>query len=120
MKTAASLGAGQLDRQITIQRKVITQDATYGTEIVTWAALTGRIWAQVQDALPSRSEAVVQGLAVARNQTRIRFRFLSGVDSSMRVLVHWSTGDVVHQIVGGPATIGRNEWTEIMTERISS
>lgn len=121
--------ASQLDRQITIERKQVTVDSTYGTELVSWVPLVAqagsptvaqRFWAEVQDALPSRSESVVQGLAVARNQVRIRFRFRADVDSSMRVIVHWDTGDVVHQIVGGPATIGRKEWTEVVTERISS
>lgn len=120
--------AGQLDRRITIERKVVTQDATYGTEQITWTPLVvlpgsptvaAPLWAQVSDVLPSRSEAVKQGLAIAANQTRIRIRYRSDIDSSMRVIVHSNT-DVIYQIVGGPAMIGRREWLEMVCERYSS
>ena len=121
--------AGGLDRQITIEQKSVTVDATYGTEIITWIPLVAeagsptvavRFWANVQDALPSRSEAVTQGLAVARNQTRLRMRYRSDVTSDMRVTIHGDT-DTVYQIVGGPAEIGsRKEQIELMLERYSS
>jgi head-tail adaptor len=120
--------AGQLDRQILIEKQSTTTEGTYGTAVVTWVPLSTvngqpeRYWAEVQDALPSRSEAVTQGLAVARNQVRIRFRYRSDVDSSMRVTVYGgSGGDQVMQIVGGPAMVGgRKELTEIVCERYSS
>lgn len=133
---------GKLDRQITIERKVVTADPEYGTELVTWAPLVlvpvprkvinwydyffapfhppvaQRIWAEVQDALPSKAESVVQGLAVARNQVRIRFRWRADVDSSMRVV---DDTNVTMQIVGGPASVGgRKVLTEIVCERYSS
>ena len=123
------VAAGTLDRLITIEKKQVTQDTQYGTEIITWvplAVLPGsppvaeRFWAEVQDALPSRSESVMQGLAVARNQTRIRIRWRSDIDSSMRITVH-GDADVVYQIVGGPAEIrGRRRMLEMMCERYSS
>lgn len=113
------MNSGQLDRQISIERKQVSQDPVYGTEIVTWVLLE-RFWAEVQDALPSRAEGVTQGLAVARNQTRIRFRYRNDVTSDMRVTVHGDT-DVVMQIVGGPAMVGgRKVLTEIVCERYSS
>lgn len=120
--------AGQLDRQITIERKQATVDPTYGTELITWVPLVAqagsptvaqRFWAQVQDVLPSRSEVVTQGLAVARNQSRLRMRYRGDVTSDMRVTVHGAT-DVVMQIVGGPSVLGRNEWLEMVLERYSS
>ena len=120
--------AGQLDRRITIERKVVTQDATYGSEIITWTPLVvlpgsptvaASLWANVVDVQPSRSEAVKQGLSVATNQTRVTIRYRSDVDSSMRITVHGDTA-VVDQIVGGPAMIGRKEWLEMMCERYSS
>jgi len=117
------------DRQITIQRKQVSTDPDFGTELVTWVPLVAvpgspevgeRFWAEVQDALPSRSEAVTMGLSVARNQVRIRFRYRDDVDSSMRVLLHGDGADQVLQIVGGPAMIGgRKELTEIVCEKIS-
>jgi len=120
--------AGQLDRRITIEYKQVTQDADYGTEIITWVPLVVQpgspttaapMWANVVDVPPSRSEAVKQGLALARNQSRITIRHRSDVDSSMRITVHGET-DVIYQIVGGPAEIGRKQWLEMVCERYSS
>jgi head-tail adaptor len=123
------MAAGRLTRLITIERKQVTQDTQYGTEIITWVplavlpgspAVVEQFWAEVQDALPSRSESVLQGLAVARNQTRIRIRWRSDIDSSMRITVHGDT-DVMYQIIGGPAEIrGRRIMLEMMCERYSS
>jgi len=119
--------AAALDRQILIERKQVTQDPTYGTELVTWVPLSTvsgqpeRYWAEVQDALPSRSEAVTQGLVVARNQTRLRMRYRSDITSDMRVTVYGDGVNVVYQIVGGPAAIeGRKERIEMVLEKFSS
>lgn len=121
--------AGALSRQITVEQKQVTVDPTYGTELVTWVPLVAeagsptvavRFWAEIQDALPSRSEAVTQGLAVARNQTRLRMRWRSDVTSAMRVTIHGDT-DTVYQIVGGPAEIGgRKSMLELVLEKYSS
>lgn len=114
--------AGQLDRQILIERKSVTQDTTYGTEIVTWLPLASeRFWAEVRDVLPSRAESVTQGLAVARNQVRVRMRYRDDIDSSMRITVYGDGTTTVLQIVGGPAPIeGRKQFLEMMCERLSS
>lgn len=121
--------AGQLDRWVTIEKKSVTRDPDFGTEVITWVPLVAlpgspvvaeRFRAEIQDALPSRSEAVTQGLAVARNQTRLRMRWRDDITSDMRVTVHGDT-DVVYQIVGGPAQIeGRKERIEMVLERYSS
>lgn len=121
--------AGEHDVQITVERPVSTPDATYGTPTITWVPLVAlpgspvvaeRFWAQIQDALPSKSESVTQGLAVARNQSRLRMRYRNDITSDMRVTVHRDTS-VVYQIVGGPALIGgRKERIEMVLERLSS
>lgn len=119
--------AGKLDRQILIEKKSVTQDPTYGTELIAWVPLStvsGQpewYWAEVVDALPSRSEAVTQGLAVARNQVRVRMRWRDDIDSSMRITLRGGISNTVMQIVGGPAAIeGRKQFLEMMCERISS
>ena len=110
---------GQLDHRVTIERQSITQDPDFGTDIVSWVTLT-TVWANVQDALPSRSESVSQGLEIARNQTRVRMRYRSDVDSSMRMVIY-RPGPVVHQIIAGPAEIGgRKAYLEFVVERLSS
>lgn len=119
--------AGVLDRRILIEKKSITQDPDFGTEIVTWVPLAGTVqapeWfpANVQDAMPSRAESVTLGLVVARNQTRIRIRYRDDINSSMRVTLAGDLINTVMQIIGGPAAIeGRKQFTEIVCERISS
>lgn len=107
---------GQMDRRITIQKAVITQDG-YGAAVTTWKHFA-TVWANKQDALPSRAESVTQGvLKQAVNQTRFRFRYIDGLDSSMRI----EHDGVVYNIVGGPAEIGdRLMYQEIMAERYAA
>ena len=112
---------GTYDTPITIEQKVVTYDPVYGTDVVTWSSLTSgsRIMAEVRDVLPSRSEAVAQNLEVAKNQVRIRMPYRSDVTAAMRITAH-RVPDVVYQIVGGPAMIGRREAMEMVCERYSS
>lgn len=113
------MNVGPLDRRISIFRKVITQDATYGTDIVS-RVLLATVWANVQDILPSRAETTVQGgLELARNPTRIRIRWRADIDSSMEVDI-WRPVPVTHKIIGGPSEIGQKEYLEIMCEKLSS
>lgn len=110
---------GELDRQVEIQYKSVTPDATYGTEIVAWLPLVATpLWAQILDALPSRSESVLQGLAVAKNQSRIRMRWRDDVESSMRIVDLFT--DDVYEIIGGPAMLGRRQYLELQCERRGS
>lgn len=120
--------AGALDRQITIEYPEKTQEQTYGTEVVTWRPLVTigsppvamRFRASVKDMVPSRSDAVTQGLAVARDQTRIRFRYRDDITGDMRVIVH-GDHDTIYQIVGGPAEVGdRKSLIEVVCEKYSS
>lgn len=130
--------AGQLDRQIIIWRKAIVgdpeyivPDPNYGTEKPVWVPLAGyqpgspqvpvHLPAEVQDVMPSRSEAVRQGLNMAKNQTRIRMRWMTGINSSMHITVLDDGAGQVFEIVGGPAEIeGRKQRLEMMCERYSS
>ena len=110
--------SGTLNRRISVEYKSVESDTVYGTETILWRRLfTG--WAQVQDALPSRSEAVRQGLEIGRDQVRIRMRYRSDITSDMRVVVH-GDGDTLYQIVGGPAVLGRKDGLEIVCERYTS
>lgn len=115
--------AGQLDRRISIERKSVAQDANYGTESPTWVVFARRIAAQVQDILPSKSESVQQGIRIATRPARVRIRYMGGITSDMRVVVHSkrpSTSDRTLQIVGGPAELGRREGIELVCEEFST
>lgn len=109
---------GNLDKRCRIERKAVTQEADYGTEVVTWA-LVGAAWCNVQDELPSKSEAVKQGLAVATNRTRWRARFRTDIDSSMRIVIS-RPSPIAYQIISGPAELGNKDGIECMLERYSS
>lgn len=116
--------SGDFDCQVTIERRVTTPDAKYGTPAVTWTPLittgNGRMWAQVEDEQPSRSEAVRSGLAMAANRATMRIRYRNDIDSTMRVTVHRDSA-VVYQIIGGPAQIGgRKQMLEMVLERYST
>jgi len=112
------MNPGTLNERCRIERKQATQDANYGTEIVTWVLLAER-WCNVQDVLPSRSESVKQGLEVAHNKTRLRLRYCTDVDSSMRVILYRPAADI-YEIIAGPAVIGNKDGIEMMLERLSS
>jgi head-tail adaptor len=111
--------AGLLDRRITLERKTSTVDDDYGTEIVTWVPFASRLSAQVQDTLPSKSETATDGLAMATRPARIRLRYLPGITSDMRLIVHGTT-DRLMQIVAGPAELGRREGIELMAIEYST
>lgn len=104
-----------LDCRVDIQRPVAGQDAVYGAATPAWA-LVATVWAEVQDVLPSRSEAVKQGLVQGRRQARVRIRYRADVDASMRIVL----GARVMQIVGGPSEIGRKEYLEMLVEEFTT
>ena len=113
------MNIGQLDHRVRIEKKFATQDPDFGTEVISWLPVA-TVWANVQDAIPSRAESVTQGVAlIAKNQTRVRIRYRSDVDSSMRMVIY-RPGPITYQIIAGPAEIGRKEYVEFMVERFSS
>lgn len=103
--------AGEMDRRITIERPTFV-DGEYGEQPGPWEVVAARLPAQVWDNLPSKSEDVKNGLKLATQPARLRIRYMRGLSSDMRVIVHDET-DVIFQISGGPAEIGRREWTEM-------
>lgn len=113
------MSPGQLDRRITIRRPVEVVDAEYGPQPGGWENVVERIPAQVWDDLPSKSESVQGGLRMADRPARVRIRYMRGLSSDMQIVVH-NEVDEVFQISGGPAEIGRREWTEFTIRAYSS
>lgn len=101
-----------------IEQKTTTLDSDYGSEVVTWSLLDVA-WCEVQDVLPSRSEAVRSGLRVAINQTRVRMRYRSDVDSAMRLVIN-RPDPIIYQIVAGPAELGMKEGIEFVVEKYTT
>lgn len=106
----------RLDDKVTIERKVKQKDPAYGTEVEAWEVVALRIWANVQDVLPSRAEATENGLAIAKKPARLRIRKSHIVTSDMRVTLHGRFGERVMQIVAGPALLNDRMHIEMMLE----
>lgn len=100
-----------MDRRITIQRPIEVSDEYGPQPIPDWENVFVRLPAEVKHDLPSRNESVQNGLRMANLPARVRIKYVRGVTSDMRVIVHDET-DEVFQISGGPAEIGRREWLE--------
>lgn len=117
------MNVGLLNRRIKIQKKSTTNEAEYGTEVITWIT-HATVWANVQDVLPSRSESSESGMRSAdglvkirtsTGLTRIRIRYLATVTSDMRIMLTDRSNKIL-QIVSGPAEMGQREGMEIMAE----
>lgn len=111
--------ASYLKHRVTLLAKSVTLDPSYGTEVVSWTSFASRIPAHVQDVLPSRSESTRNGTKIATRPSRVRIRYLAGVSSDMRLVVHGAAGDRTLQIMSGPAELGQREGWEMMAEEFS-
>jgi SPP1 family predicted phage head-tail adaptor len=105
----------RLSKRCRIEHKSVTDDATYGTESITWMPLAV-VWCEVQDVLPSRSETQENGIDIAKQPARWRARHRTDIDSSMRIVIDGA----VYQIVSGPASIDNKKYIECMIEKYST
>ena len=110
--------SGDLLHRCLIERKSTTPDTQYGTAVVTWVSV-GTAWCSAEDIAPSRSEAVKNGLSLGVNQTVVRMRWRTDVDSSMCLTINRPAA-TVYQIVGGPAELGNRQGVEFVVERYTS
>jgi len=110
---------GQLDRRITIERPTVVEDPEYGPQPGPWEPVFARVPAQVWDTLPGNAERNGQAIDMSEKPARVRIRYLRGISSDMRVIVH-NEVDTIHQISAGPAEIGRREWLEFTIKEFSS
>lgn len=109
--------SGALDRRIRIEQRSVTQDPEYGTEVVQWVEFA-TVWANVQEVLPSRSESLSEGIRIAQRPARVRMRYMTGVDSSMRLV--YLDRDRVMKIVTPPVEMGRKDGLEMMAVDFST
>lgn len=101
-----ALGAGRYDRRIAIERPV-ADDSFRGAGSGAWVEVA-KVWAKVQDELPSRGETASQLPTMMLRPARVRIRYRSGVTAAMRFVM----GDREMYIVSGPVEIGRREALE--------
>jgi head-tail adaptor len=119
--------SGLLDREVSIEYPAKSTDSTTQTQVVSWLPLVTtdsppvavRWMAQVQDMIPSKSEALQQGVVRATNKVRVRMRWRSGINATMRVRVY-GDGERLLRIIGGPAMLGRKDAMELLCEDFSA
>lgn len=107
------IAAGTLDRRIRFERPVADKRLD-GAGSGSWQPVV-TVWANVEDALPSRGERLADGINVKTRPARIRIRHRTDISSDMRVVM----GDRIMQIIAEPAEIGRREALELMVEDYS-
>lgn len=108
------MNIGLLNKRVRIERKTSAVDPSYGTPIDAWD-FVAVAWCGMQDELPSRSEAVRNGVEISTQRARLRMRYRNDITSDMRVVVDGYT----YHIVSGPAVIGRNDGLEMFVQRYS-
>lgn len=109
------------DDQVTIERRTAARDPKFNTPMPGaggWEVVADRIWANVQDVLPSRGESTANGMQTALTRTRLRIGIDERITTAMRVTLH-GQGDRVMQIVAGPALLDNRRDVEWMLEGYS-
>lgn len=104
--------------RVRIEYPVAGTDPVYQTPTVVWTLL-GMAWAEMVDKLPARDEALLNAISLSSVRTRIRMRYRTDVDASMRFIIMRPT-ETVWAIVGGPAMLGNKEHVEFLCERKST
>lgn len=100
--------SGKLDRRITIQNRVETQN-TLGEAVISYTTFA-QVWAEV---VPLRGrEYFTAAQTVPEAQLRIRIRYMTGVTEKHRIVYEGVNCDILHI-----AEIGRKEGLEIMVKK---
>jgi head-tail adaptor len=107
------MSSGGMNDLIRVERPVA--DTSFdGAGSGTWA-LVDEVWAEVEDALPSRGERESNGFNMAARPARVRMHYRDDIGGSMRFVM---PGRVM-QIISGPAKIERGARVEFMVEDYS-
>ena len=104
-----------LNRRCIIEQRTATHDNAYGNEHTTWEK-KAIVSCEVQDMLPSRSEALKSGVSIGAKQSRLRIRYRKDLNSSMRVIID----GVIYQIISDFAELANRQYSECVIERYSS
>jgi len=99
-----------MDRKITIQKPVETQD-DYGQVVVSFVD-HATVWAEIKSVSSSERFREAQHLAQADTVFRIRYR--DDITSEMRISYN---GDI-HRIEGPPMELGRREGLDLATSAV--
>lgn len=111
--------AGKFNRVLRVEKRVDVIDSEYGTTTVSWQAVSPRSWANVQDVLPSRGETLANGIDVSRRPARVRMRWRTDIDATMRI-VFLDRENRIMEILTEPAEMGNREGIEFMAAEYSA
>ena len=104
-----------LNSRCKIEKKQVTIDEIYGTEVINWGQV-GVFWCEIQDVLPSKSESIQSSVNIGKKQSRLRIRYTKNLDSSMRVLI----GSDIYQFVSDFAELSDRQYLEVLIEKYTS
>ena len=104
-----------LNGRCKIEKKQVTIDETYGTEVINWVQV-GVFWCEIQDVLPSKSESIQSSVNIGKKQSRLRIRYTKNLDSSMRVVI----GSDIYQFVSDFAELSDRQYLEVLIEKYTS
>jgi len=103
------MDAGLLNKRITIEKATVTRDANTGAQIKSWGTLGNAAWAQVIESATGSDEQLKGPMATYAKPTRIRMRYRSDIDNTMRVNLGSSR---LLEIIG-VAMMGRKDGLEL-------
>lgn len=105
---------GQLDRYVRIEKKSVTKDSDFGSEVITWVTHK-EVWAQITDITSRMQESTVHDLRLLKRPCKVIMRYDDTITADMR-LVLIDRDNRILQIVTNPAEIGRREAIEFTAE----
>ena len=108
---------GRLDRYVRVEKKQVTNNADYGTEVVTWVEHV-LAFARVMDVTTRMQEETEQNLRQLKRPCRVTMRYDNTITADMR-LVMLDDDNRIIQIVSSPAELGRREAIEFFAEEYS-
>lgn len=116
---AAPITIGRLRDRVRFERQEITEDPLYGPQPGAWVEVATE-WAEVLDSLPSRAETGDAVLRQSVRPARIRLRWRTDIDTTMRVVL-LDRDNRVLGLSAGPAMLGNERrFMEFMAEEFTS
>lgn len=105
---------GPLNQMVRIDRPETTKNPTDQTLTTVWTEIA-TVSASVKDQLLTNAEGSNTRTPVGRLPSKVRTRYIPGVDAACRVVL-LERGELLMRIVAGPIVLGRNEGLEMMVE----
>jgi SPP1 family predicted phage head-tail adaptor len=107
--------AGELNRQVTIVERSVTQDPVYGTDVVNWNTVK-TVYAKIEEILPSRAEDVSGQIALGVRTAKVTIRWREGITQKNRVIIDGQQMG----IIAGPSMVGFKVGLEFVVQALST